>query len=701
MTACCAGEWLEADGLGGFASGPANGIRSRRYHALLLHASAPPSARMVLVNGVEAWWEGPEGTVALSTHHYAPDTFHPDGAQRIVGFDVVPWPTWRFALPGGVVMIQEVFAASDGGDVVLRWRLATAAGEAPLAATEMSSATAETSPPIVHRPGTTEDVPGPATRGRLLVRPLLSVRDYHALHRRNDAFDFTAAGANGRISWRPYPHRPAVSALSNGAYRHAPEWFEQFLYDDERERGLDAVEDLASPGMFAFDLALDAAGPPSLDHDGGARSAQAAPSVALLILRAGDSRDVHVARRVAVVEREERRRRAAPADPPPAAHARGATFDALSRAAGQYFAERGQGATILAGFPWFTDWGRDTFISLRGLALATGHERQAAAILREWATTVSEGMLPNRFPDQGSAPEYNSVDASLWFIVALHAYLLTGHATPATRDTLQGAADRILEGYRAGTRFGIGADADGLLRAGEPGSQLTWMDARVGLAPVTPRIGKPVEIQALWINALRIGATWDPRWEPLAERAQAAFASRFVDPASGALHDVVDADGVSGAVDRSVRPNQILAVGGLPFQVVDDATARAVVALVERELWTPLGLRTLARADPRYIGRYTGPSESRDSAYHQGTAWLWLAGPFIEAWLRVHARGAAAGAARDAARARFVAPLDAHLREAGLGHLSEIADGDAPHTPRGAPFQAWSLAERLRIEALL
>lgn len=381
--------------------------------------------------------------------------------------------------------------------------------------------------------------------------------------------------------------------------------------------------------------------------------------------------------------------------------ARGTPFDALSRAAGQYFAERGQGSTILAGFPWFTDWGRDTFISLRGLALATGRERQAAAILREWATTVSEGMLPNRFPDQGGTPEYNSVDASLWFIVALHAYLLTGHATPAIRDTLQGAADRILEGYRAGTRFGIGADADGLLRAGEPGSQLTWMDARVGLVPVTPRIGKPVEIQALWINALRIGATWDPRWEPLAARAQAAFASRFVDPASGALHDVVDADGVPGAIDRSVRPNQILAVGGLPFQVVDDATARAVVALVERELWTPLGLRTLARADPRYIGRYTGPSESRDNAYHQGTAWLWLAGPFIEAWLRVHARGAEAGAARDAARARFVAPLDAHLREAGLGHLSEIADGDAPHTPRGAPFQAWSLAERLRIDMLL
>ncbi|MCY0385961.1 glycogen debranching enzyme N-terminal domain-containing protein [Robbsia sp. Bb-Pol-6] len=693
-TARHAGEWLEADGLGGFASGPANGIRSRRYHALLLHASAPPSGRMVLVNGVEAWWEGPDGAVALSTHHYAPDTLHPDGTQRIVGFHTDPWPTWRFALPGGMHLLHDIFAAGDSGDVILRWWLVPAAGAAAGTAADAVRALPDT-------PGADDAGPAgdgyrnSARSGRLFVRPLLSVRDYHALHRRNDAFDFTPAGANGRISWRPYAHRPAVSALSNGVYRHAPEWFERFLYDDERERGLDAVEDLASPGIFSFDLDCDPAADPSRDAAG----EQTASCAALLILRAGDSRDVHVARRVAGAERDrrgERQRRAAAA-----VTARGAAIGALSNAAGQYFAERGQGATLLAGFPWFTDWGRDTFISLRGLALATGRENQAAAILREWATTVSEGMLPNRFPDEGSTPEYNSVDASLWFIVALHAYLLTGHATPATRDILQGAAERILDGYHGGTRFGIGAGADGLLHAGEPGSQLTWMDARVGLTPVTPRIGKPVEIQALWINALRIGATWNPRWQPLAERAQAAFAGRFVDPASGALHDVVDVDGVAGTVDRSVRPNQILAVGGLPFQVVDDATARAVVAVVERELWTPLGLRTLACADPRYIGRYTGPPESRDSAYHQGTAWLWLAGPFIEAWLRVHARGANAEAARAEARARFVAPLDAHLREAGLGHLSEIADGDAPHTPRGAPFQAWSLAERLRIETLL
>ena len=688
-------EWLEADGLGGFASGTVSGVRTRRYHALLLSATLPPTGRLVLVNGVEAWLEGPQGIIPLSSQHYAPDTIHPDGWRRIVEFSPTPWPTWRFGLnddapasisaASGLSVTHEIFAAGDGGDVILRWRLdatgplnaaVAAATVATVAASGTSSATPAATPSAAASSGL-----------RLCVRPLLSVRDYHALHHRNDAFDFQPSGSGGRISWRPYGDRPAVSALGNGTYRHEPLWFDRFLYTAEQERGLDAVEDLASPGYFVFDLAREPA---------------------LLVLRAGDNRDMRVVERVARAEAAERLRRAAPtprafADP---------TFAALGRTVDSYFAERGRGATVLAGFPWFTDWGRDTFISLRGLALATGRLDEAAAILGEWATTVSEGMLPNRFPDSGETPEYNSVDASLWFVIALHAYLQTGHASPALAKTLQAAANDILDGYRRGTRFGIGARDDGLIHAGlihdnTASTQLTWMDARIGIRPVTPRIGKPVEIQALWINALRIASSWRPEWASFAERAQTAFVQRFVDEKSGALFDIVDADGVPGAIDRSVRPNQIFAVGGLPYRVVNAATATAIVAQVERELLTPMGLRTLSPNDPRYVSHYRGAPDARDGAYHQGTVWPWLMGPFVEAWLRTQSFTAAGrdGTPSDAlkheARTRFVSPLLAHLGQAGLGHVSEIADGDAPHTPRGAPFQAWSLAELLRIERLL
>lgn len=260
---------------------------------------------------------------------------------------------------------------------------------------------------------------------------------------------------------------------------------------------------------------------------------------------------------------------------------------------------RSTGRTIIAGFPWFTDWGRDTFISMRGLLLASGRHQEAESILLEWTDMISEGMVPNRFPDRGGLPEYNSVDASLWFVVAVQDYLATGHAHAATTSRLQHAVDTILDGYANGTRFGIVADADGLLRAGVPGVQLTWMDAKAGGWVVTPRIGKPVEIQALWINALSIACAWNPRWQALRDQARLSFAARFVDPDTYTL-DVVDADHEPGRIDRAMRPNQIFAVGGLPFPLVDGEIARAVVDQVEAQLLTPLGLRTLAPSDPAY-----------------------------------------------------------------------------------------------------
>jgi len=624
-------EWLESDALGGFASGTVGGIRSRRYHAVLLSATTPPTGRVVLVNGFEAWIETGSTSFPISSQRYAPDVIYPDGFSRIASFAATPWPCWTFRDGAGIAITQEIVVHRDTCETVLRWRRRSDAG------------------------------------CRLRVRLLLSVRDYHALHRENGAFDMRAIVRGGNVSWRPYADQPAIAAITNGEYTHEPDWFRNFAYRREDERGLDYIEDLASPGTFLWDLAA---------------------GDAVMVLRAGDGLNLRAAPYAAMLIEAEHARRAAAAPRRLAAEA--------------YLVDRNRGRTVIAGFPWFTDWGRDTFIAMRGLMLATGLLAEAEAILLAWSGAVSEGMLPNRFLDSGDQPEFNAVDASLWFIVVTHEYLVAArksHRAVAAdaRQRLQDAAEAILRGYAEGTRFSIGADADGLLRAGVPGVQLTWMDAMIGGHPVTPRIGKPVEVQALWINALRIGGAWSPRWTELARRAEASFAARYPNPATG-LHDVIDADHVPGAVDTKLRPNQILAAGGLPFALMQGDAARTVVDRVESSLLTPLGLRTLSPDDPDYIPHYRGGPAERDAAYHQGTAWPWLMGPFVDAWLRVRDGSAAAKAE---ARRRFLAPLQAHLATAGIGHVSELADGAPPHAPGGCPFQAWSLGELIRIERML
>jgi predicted glycogen debranching enzyme len=356
--------------------------------------------------------------------------------------------------------------------------------------------------------------------------------------------------------------------------------------------------------------------------------------------------------------------------------------------------------TIVAGYPWFTDWGRDTFIAMRGLAIATGRLLESRSILLQWAGAVSEGMLPNRFVDTDDAPEFNSVDASLWYIVAVHDYLEALEASGGTlgREDYRAFANSvcaIVAGYARGTRYGIRLDQDGLLAAGEPGVQLTWMDAKVGDWVVTPRIGKPVEVQALWLNALRIAERFTTEYRPMLQLGLRSFNARFWNAGDGWLHDVVDPDHRAGTADPTFRPNQVLAVGGLPYAIIDTSIARRIVDTVEARLWTPIGLRTLPREDPRYVPRYEGDPRARDGAYHQGTVWPWLLGPFIEAWVRVRGGGLAA---KREARRRFFDPLLGHMEQAGLGHLCEIADAEPPHTPRGCPFQAWSVGEALRLD---
>lgn len=614
MTFDRSAEWLEPAGDGGFASGTAGLVRTRRYHALLLAATG--SGRVVLVGGLEGWVELAQGVVPISSQLYAPDVLHPDGSGRVVAFSHAPWPRWTFVLPDGSRLVQEIFMAA--GQTNLRW---------------------------------TREGGGAA---RLHLRPLLAARDYHALQSANPGFDMTTLQGEGHVTWRPYPGLPPIAAWG-GAWRQDAVWYHRFLYAEERSRGLDDLEDLASPGTLSWDL-----------H---------AP--ATLALRGDDSPAVCVE---ALAVEESGRRGALPP---------------LHRAALDFVASRQGEPTVMAGFPWFTDWGRDTFIALRGLLLATGRREMAAQVLHGWAQHVDRGMLPNRFPDNAAPPEYNAVDASLWFVVAVHDLLQGGACAEA--EALRSACVAIVAGYAAGTRFGIRMEADGLLASGVPGVQLTWMDAKVGDWVVTPRRGKPVEVQALWINALRIVGGWPGQgaWTAVADRAAASLVARFPDPDTGGLVDVVDGD---PAEARRVRPNQVFAVGGLPTMAVPPALARGIVDLVEARLLTPLGLRTLDPADPAYQPHYQGGVRERDGAYHQGTAWPWLLGPFVEAWLRV--RGSTAEA-RAEARARFLPALHAHLDTAGLGHVSEVVDGDAPHRPGGCPFQAWSLGELLRIEAML
>jgi predicted glycogen debranching enzyme len=633
-------EWLEADGLGGFASGTSTGIRTRRYHSLLLTATTPPTGRMVLVNGFDAWIETPAGRFELTSQHYAPDVIGGSGAQHIERFIAQPWPRWTFKFEDGTRIEQEILVARESQLTQLCWRSL-----------------------------------GQPKGVRLLVRPFLSGRDYHSLHKQNATFRFEASVESERVTWNPYPGVPAVVALSNGQYEHQPHWYQNFRYAEEAARGLDDTEDLAAPGIFNFDLAS---------------------GEAVLMFTTPDSPALSRKRDLSAVEFADAVRANE--------HFRRAEFPSpLHRAADAYIVNGRHGKTIMAGYPWFTDWGRDTFIALRGLCLATGRLADARDILLAWTNSVSEGMLPNLFPDHGAKPEYNSADASLWYVVAVHELLAACHGnggivSAKDKRAFQDAILAILEGYARGTRFGIRMDSDGLLAAGERGVQLTWMDAKVGEWVVTPRAGKPVELQALWLNALKIVSQFAPVWQQQFERGLQSFRERFWNEERGCLFDVIDVNHRAGDVDAAFRPNQVFAVGGLPFQLLEGERAERMISLVEEKLWTPLGLRSLAPGEPGYAMRYEGGVVQRDGVYHQGTVWPWLAGPFVEAWVRV--RGNTAQSQREA-RKTFLTPLLNHIEEAGLGHVSEIADAEAPHTPRGCPFQAWSVGEVLRLDLVV
>jgi glycogen debranching enzyme len=652
-------EWIEADGRGGFAMGTVCGTATRRYHALLQPALTPPTGRVSIVQGMRL-----RTAQGVTVWPLTPEV--PAGQ---FAFNREPWPSWTLRVPGDGWLDLIVFSLHDSPYIIVR---------------------------IMDR--------GPVTGnlGELALDLEFTGRDYHGPLLKDPPVWECRPAAGGAeihlISAQPpdVPPIPPVRLWTTGIIASTRILPPLRTYVEETRRGLDDMEQPVVPVTVEMDLS------------------RMGNQVHWLVLCPGrvapdslpdepTANDIRTWSEKA--QDQERRRRQTLVDTSPdwLAMASRATGFCLQRSADQFLVRRGQGYSILAGFPWFTDWGRDTFIAMRGLLMACGRWDIATAILLEWAQTVSEGMVPNFFPDQGSTPEYNSVDASLWYCVCAGELLAAAereilHLSPESRSRIQSAVTQILTGYRDGTRYGIGMDPeDGLLRAGAQGWQLTWMDARSDGREVTPRIGKPVEIQALWYNALLVGAKWDANWAPLAHLCRTSFVTKFPDPATGGLVDVVDENHVTGEHNRQVRPNQIFAVGGLPEALLDGPLATGVVELTHRELWTPMGLRTLSPRDPEYCPTYNGNRIERDARYHQGTVWAWLAGPFIEACLRV--RPGREGA--QIAEADYLRPLEFHLRGLGLGHITEVADGDHPHARGGCPAQAWSLGEYLRVRRLV
>lgn len=628
-------EWLETNGLGGFASSTVPGLHTRRYHALLIAALRPPVERMVLLSRADETLVVAGERFELSCSQY-PGTVHPQGYRFLQSFRLDPYPVWTYQA-GGVTLEKSLFMVHGQDTVVLRYRVLDAPADAELG---------------------------------LEIRPLIAYRDYHALAHENGTLNPEWESNSGEVVLRPYPDLPPLY-LAHDAERVEREgyWYRNFEYLEEHARGLDFTEDLFNPLVLHYPLSPT-------------QGATLIASTAVHTTAEADAlQQAEVARRAAVAA-------SAPVDDP--------LIRDLTVAADQFITARGAGATIIAGYPWFTDWGRDTMIALPGLTLVTGRLAAAHNILREYARHVDQGLIPNRFPDTGETSEYNTVDATLWFFQAVHSLAEYTGDYAFIREYLYDELVGILDWHVRGTRHGIRRTEDGLLTSGEESFQLTWMDARVGDWVVTPRRGKPVEIQALWYNALRIMEDLATRFEEaqhaegyrkLADQAKRSFGRQFWNPERHCLYDVVNGE----ERDASLRPNQILAVS-LPYSVLGRERAREVVETVRQHLLTPYGLRTLSPGDLRYTGVYQGDIWTRDGSYHQGTVWPWLMGPFLTAYIKVNG-----GSARSRQQAKeWLQPFQQHLSDAGLGSISEILDGDPPHHPRGCIAQAWSVAELLR-----
>jgi predicted glycogen debranching enzyme len=630
-------EWLETNGLGSFASSTITGLNTRRYHGLLIAAAKPPVGRMLLLSKLEETLVIDGHQYELSANRY-PGAIHPQGYRYLKQFRLDPFPVFVYEVEG-YALEKSVFMIHGENSTVIQYEWRAPGGANPASCT-------------------------------LELRPLIAFRDYHSTTHANGALDPRLEIESDSVRMAPYQGLPTLYLHHSGAaVQQTGDWYRDFEFDVERERGLDYREDLFQPCVLVFDLHRDA------------RPVVLAATERHDIRSAGELRTAEIARRSGITA-------SSPSSDP--------FIRTLVQAADQFLVCRGDQSTVIAGYHWFGDWGRDTMIALPGLTLVTDRFDVARSILLAYAAHVDRGMLPNRFPDTGETPEYNTADATLWYFEAIRSLLAYTHDYEFVRTRLYGVLADIIAWHERGTRYGIHVDSDGLLSAGEPGVQLTWMDAKVGDWVVTPRSGKPVEIQALWYNALRVMEHLAGRYrrdadgshyKELAGRARDTFPSMFWNESAGCLYDVVDGD----ARDGSIRPNQILAVS-LFHKMLPAAMAKSVVEVVQRELLTPYGLRSLSPVDPRYRGRYKGDVVSRDNAYHQGTVWPWLMGPFLTAYLYVN--GGTQEARRQAER--WLAEFRRYVLEEGLGQIPEVFDGDAPQRAGGCIAQAWSVAELLR-----
>jgi predicted glycogen debranching enzyme len=661
-------EWLVTNGLGGYASGTLGGVATRRYHGTLVAALPAPIGRLLALAGVgDAVRIGEGAPVHLGGDAPFLGAMHlpTDVLEEVALEDGLP--VWRWAF-GGVELERCIVMPHLRNTVVCAYRLLAAPGVVTL----------ELRPELNVR---LHDRPVDGLAGRYPGVRFQTPHFPYGLQEHGAGIEVRAADFPPVRVTVQGPRPPRFLVGETSAER---------IYAVERERGYECCGPVVSPGRW--EVLLEAG-------DAVALVASMQSWNEMEALAWADACDAEAARRRGLVARAHPALRSGVgAELALAAdqfvivpHARVAD-EALQHAEGH------EARSVVAGYHWFTDWGRDTMISLEGLTLRAGDPADAASILRTFAHHLRDGLIPNYFPEGESEGVYHTADATLWFVHALgRQATLTGDLT--LRRTLMPAIREIVDRHVAGTRFGIGVDpTDGLLRQGAEGYQLTWMDAKVDGWVVTPRRGKAVEINALWYNALRLVADWARedgdagtarRLESLAARAYASFNRRFWWDEGGYCHDVVDVEGVAGTVDSSLRPNQLLAIA-LPHPVLAPERWRAVVEQVRDHLLTPVGLRTLAPGHPDYRATYCGDLRSRDAAYHQGTVWPWLLGPFADAWLRVHPDDTAT--VRDLVEAATTSAM----AEACTGQVSEIFDAEAPYNPRGCVAQAWSVAELVR-----
>lgn len=627
-------EWLETDGIGGFASSTISGAHTRRYHTLLTAATKPPLGRVSMLSKFEEIVTIDGKSFALSANQY-PNAVFPDGFKYLKDFRLNPFPVWTFEIEG-VRIEKRIFMVYGENTTVVEFKAENSIAEISLE-----------------------------------LKPLLSFRDYHSLQHSNSEFNSQYDSTENFVTVKPYEEMPPLNFAHNAlSINNSGVWYRNFQYAIERERGFDYLEDLFQPFIMNFNL-----------------SAESAVVIASTEIRKfSDITNLEkseIARRENLIE---------------TAGAKNDFVKELVLAADQFIVSRGAGKTVIAGYPWFSDWGRDTMIALNGLTLAANRTEIAKSILYEFSLHISEGMIPNRFPDAGDEAEYNTVDATLWYFEAVRAYTEKTNDYAFVRENLYEKFVNIVLWHVCGTRYNIKVDAaDGLLYAGDKTVQLTWMDAKIGDFVVTPRTGKAVEIQALWYNALcvmagfaeKFGDEKDRRiYEEMAAETKESFNREFWNEQEECLFDVVDGD----EKDASVRPNQIFAVS-LPNTMLSIGRAQKIVAKVEADLLTPIGLRSLSPKDKNYCPVYIGTPFERDSAYHQGTVWAWLIGAFIDAYRRVCPNGQKT----DARVNEILDGFRLQLNEAGVGQISEIFDASEPFKPRGCPAQAWSVAEVLRV----